>query len=137
MHCSRSVFNSFSLVVRSTMSAVCSRNEIIQFKNCRLIRNHQIIVDDLWIQNGKIINPEPVFFDQKIFSHRQIDCNDALIAPGFIDIQINGSSFRFLFFQLLLRYREFCFVRPSLTGAVISISLLNIFYSQLNRWIWY
>lgn len=34
--------------------------DIVQFKNCRLIRQHEIIVDDLWIQNGKIIDPEPV-----------------------------------------------------------------------------
>lgn len=73
-----------------TMTEVYLHDEIIQFKNCRLVRNHQVIVDDLWIQNGKIINPEPVFFDQKIHSHRQIDCKNAIIAPGFIDIQING-----------------------------------------------
>lgn len=72
------------------MSFISFRDEIVQFKNCRLIRNHQIIVDDLWIKNGKIIDPEPVFFDQKYRSDRQIDCNNALIAPGFIDIQING-----------------------------------------------
>ncbi|XP_031628897.1 N-acetylglucosamine-6-phosphate deacetylase [Contarinia nasturtii] len=75
---------------RLTMTAVCLKDEIVQFKNCRLIRNHQIVDDYLWIQNGKIINPEPIFFDQKIGSHRQIDCNGAIIAPGFIDIQING-----------------------------------------------
>lgn len=62
----------------------------IQFKNCRLVRNRQIIVDDLWIRNGKIINPEPVFFEEKISADEQIDCNGSIIAPGFIDIQING-----------------------------------------------
>lgn len=62
----------------------------IQFKNCRLIRNHQIIVDDLWIRNGKIINPEPIFFEEKISADVQIDCDGLIIAPGFIDIQING-----------------------------------------------
>lgn len=76
-----------------TEKRVC--DEIVQFKNCRLIRNHELAVDDLWVQNGKIINPEPVFFDKKICAHRQIDCNNAIIAPGFIDIQINGMKFRF------------------------------------------
>lgn len=65
--------------------------EIVQFRNCRLIRNHQLVEEDFWIENGKIINPEPVFFDRKIPAHRQIDCNGAIIVPGFIDIQINGS----------------------------------------------
>lgn len=67
-----------------------------------MIRNHQLIVDDFWVRHGKIIDPEPVFFDQKIKSHKQIDCDGAIIAPGFIDIQINGTSFRFYF-------RVFCF----------------------------
>lgn len=77
--------------------------DIVQFKNCRLIRNHEIIVDDLWIQNGKIIDPEPVFFDHKVCSATKIDCNGAIIAPGFIDIQINGSLFChfYFFFQNL------------------------------------
>lgn len=81
------------------MTAICFRDEIVQFNNCRLVRNHQIVTDDLWIQNGKIINPEPLFFDQKVCSHRQVDCSGAIIAPGFIDIQINGMSF--LFFKTL------------------------------------
>lgn len=70
-------------------------NKIVQFKNCRLIRNHSIIREDLFIENGKIINPEVIFFDRRIFSEVQIDCNNAIIAPGFIDIQINGLLFIF------------------------------------------
>lgn len=76
-------------------------DEIFQFKNCQLIRNHRLIVEDLWIQNGKIIDPEPVFFERKIPAHRQINCDGAIIAPGFIDIQINGLISRFLsYFKL-------------------------------------
>ncbi|XP_075156354.1 N-acetylglucosamine-6-phosphate deacetylase [Haematobia irritans] len=63
---------------------------LIQFTNCRLIRNHQIIKDDLWIRNGRIINPEPVFFDEKQMAHKRFDCNNAIIAAGYIDLQING-----------------------------------------------
>lgn len=78
--------------IHSTMVGTGCSGEIIQFKNCRLVRNHKIVVDDLWIQNGKIIDPEIVFFDHKIGSQRKIDCDGAIIAPGFIDIQINGKS---------------------------------------------
>nr|CAG4651830.1 EOG090X06GX [Triops cancriformis] len=63
---------------------------VIQFRNCCILRNHQIIREDLWTRNGKIINPEPLFFDEKISADVQIDCHNALIAPGFIDLQING-----------------------------------------------
>lgn len=65
-------------------------NEIIQFKNCQLIRNHKIVTLDLWVRNGKIIDPEKVFYDERVFSDRTVDCRGALIAPGFIDLQING-----------------------------------------------
>ncbi|XP_055709162.1 N-acetylglucosamine-6-phosphate deacetylase [Phlebotomus papatasi] len=64
--------------------------KLIQFRNCRLLRNHTIIKDDLWVRNGKIIDPMGVFFDEECHSDIQIDCKEALIAPGFIDLQING-----------------------------------------------
>ncbi|XP_068158282.1 N-acetylglucosamine-6-phosphate deacetylase [Drosophila tropicalis] len=71
-----------------TRSRGCA--ELLQFINCRLIRDHQLIKDDLWVRNGKIINPEPVFFDERSKAHRQVDCHGAIIAPGYIDLQING-----------------------------------------------
>ncbi|KAK9753517.1 Amidohydrolase family [Popillia japonica] len=61
-----------------------------QFKNCRILRNHKIQKEDLWIRNGKIINPEKIFFDEKTKADIQIDCRNAIIAPGFIELQING-----------------------------------------------
>ncbi|TMW53975.1 hypothetical protein DOY81_000907 [Sarcophaga bullata] len=68
-----------------------SKNDIlIQFTNCRLVRNHQLIADDLWIRNGSIVNPEPIFFDEKAQAHKKYDCKNAIIAAGYIDLQING-----------------------------------------------
>nr|CAG4650160.1 EOG090X06GX [Sida crystallina] len=63
---------------------------VIQFRNCSILRNGKIIREDLWTRGGKIINPEPIFFDEKNYADIQIDCEGALIAPGFIDVQING-----------------------------------------------
>lgn len=65
---------------------------LIKFKNCQLVRNHEIVTDDLWVRNGKIVDPEKVFFDEKKTADTVIDCQNAIIAPGFIDIQINGES---------------------------------------------
>ncbi|XP_064548735.1 N-acetylglucosamine-6-phosphate deacetylase [Drosophila montana] len=67
-----------------------SVRQLIQFTNCRLVRDHRLIEDDLWVRDGKIINPEPVFYDERSKSHRRIDCGGAIIAPGYIDLQING-----------------------------------------------
>lgn len=75
------------------MSTEYINNEIIQFKNCRLVREHKLIVDDLWVRNGKIINPEKIFFDERTVADRIVNCNGAILAPGFIDIQINGKIY--------------------------------------------
>ncbi|XP_055526353.1 N-acetylglucosamine-6-phosphate deacetylase [Wyeomyia smithii] len=66
------------------------KQTIIQFRNCHLLRNHHIIVEDLWVRAGQIIDPEKVFFDEQEQANLQIDCKGAIIAPGFIDLQING-----------------------------------------------
>lgn len=63
---------------------------LLQFTNCRLVRDHKLVQDDLWVRNGRIINPEPVFFDERAKAHQRINCGGAIIAPGYIDIQING-----------------------------------------------
>ncbi|XP_058129812.1 N-acetylglucosamine-6-phosphate deacetylase isoform X1 [Anopheles ziemanni] len=64
--------------------------KLTQFRNCRILRNHQLVQDDLWVRDGKIIDPEKVFFDEKGQADVQIDCQGAIVAPGFIDLQING-----------------------------------------------
>jgi N-acetylglucosamine-6-phosphate deacetylase len=65
---------------------------LLQFRNCQIMRDHAIITEDVWVRNGKIVDPEKVFFDEKIVADVQIDCKGALIAPGFIDLQINGKG---------------------------------------------
>ncbi|CAG0883994.1 unnamed protein product [Darwinula stevensoni] len=66
------------------------RNIVTRFKNCSLLRNHEIIREDLWIQDGKIINPELLFFDAKRRPDLEVECRGAILSPGFIDLQING-----------------------------------------------
>lgn len=67
-----------------------SDEKIIQFYNCDVLRDHKIIREDLWVRNKEIINPEPIFFDEKVTADIKIDCHGALISPGFIDLQLNG-----------------------------------------------
>ncbi|XP_043670760.1 N-acetylglucosamine-6-phosphate deacetylase isoform X1 [Vespula pensylvanica] len=61
-----------------------------QFHNCNILRDGKIINEDLWVRDGKIINPEKIFYDEKILPDYKIDCQGALISPGYIDLQING-----------------------------------------------
>jgi len=65
-------------------------SKVVRFTNCYLLRDHRIIREDLWIRNGKIANPEPIFYLEKRTPDISIDCKNMLIAPGYIDLQING-----------------------------------------------
>ncbi|UJR08992.1 hypothetical protein I4U23_013242 [Adineta vaga] len=64
---------------------------LYRFYNCTLIRNHALVLDDLWIRHGKIVSPEKIFFEEKIQADIEYDCRGILIAPGYIDLQINGA----------------------------------------------
>lgn len=44
------------------------------------------------MREGKILNPEKLFFDEKGSADVQLDCKGSIIAPGFIDVQINGKA---------------------------------------------
>ena len=63
---------------------------ITKFYNCFILRDHQIIKEDILVRDGKFLNPEPLFFDEKRKPDKFVDCQGLLITPGLIDIQING-----------------------------------------------
>ncbi|XP_010863352.1 N-acetylglucosamine-6-phosphate deacetylase [Esox lucius] len=63
---------------------------ITQFVNCRILREHKLQREDLWVREGKILDPEKLFFDEKGSADQRVDCEGLIIAPGFIDVQING-----------------------------------------------
>ncbi|XP_075972974.1 N-acetylglucosamine-6-phosphate deacetylase [Anticarsia gemmatalis] len=63
---------------------------LTRFHNCHILREGQIIKEDLWIRDGKIEDPEKVFYVEQLQADVTVDCEGLLIAPGFIDIQING-----------------------------------------------
>ncbi|KAI9203152.1 uncharacterized protein BJ171DRAFT_425569 [Polychytrium aggregatum] len=65
---------------------------VLRIANGRILRNHALITDDLWIEDGKIINPAPVFWDAKSKPHMVVDAHGAIISPGYIDLQINGEK---------------------------------------------
>ena len=72
------------------------RKILIQFWNCQLLKDHKIIKDDLWIRDGCILDPHVLFFDENIAADVKIDCKGLLIAPGYIDVQINGNTLGYI-----------------------------------------
>ncbi|KAJ0179381.1 hypothetical protein K1T71_005093 [Dendrolimus kikuchii] len=67
-----------------------TKSGLTRFHNCYILRNRKIVKEDFWIRDGKIENPEQVFYVEQLEADITVDCEDLLIAPGFIDIQING-----------------------------------------------
>jgi hypothetical protein len=65
-------------------------SHLVQFRNCRLLRAHALRKDDFWVRGSTVANPERVFFDERRTADVQIDCQGLILAPSFIDIQING-----------------------------------------------
>lgn len=70
-----------------------NKSELTRFTDCFILRNGKIFKEDLWVRNGKIVNPEEVFYVEQVEADRTVNCDNNLIAPGFIDIQINGIYF--------------------------------------------
>ena len=75
----------FKKVIDSSETA-----KLIKFTNCYLCMNSELILDDLWVKGCKIQDSEKLFFVDKVSPEIIVDCNGAIISPGFIDIQING-----------------------------------------------
>ena len=67
--------------------------------------------DQVWVKDGKIIDPHEAFYVKKLLPQRIIDCKGAILAPGFIDLQINGKL---------------------ITSGDLHLQLCSFFY----RWIW-
>lgn len=50
----------------------------------------KLVEQDIWVRDGRIVEPQNTFFREKQSPDFVFDCHNHLVAPGFIDIQING-----------------------------------------------
>lgn len=67
------------------------KSGLTRFHDCFILRNSKIIKEDLWIRDGKIINPEEIFYVEQVEADVTVNCENLLITPGLIDIQNNGT----------------------------------------------
>ena len=64
-------------------------SHLVKFQNVRLATPAGLINGELWMQHGKIVNPESRFWQRESSAaDRRIDCRGMIIAPGFIDLQL-------------------------------------------------
>lgn len=80
-----------STISSHTPNASCSG--IIKFTNCRLVRNNQVVVEDLWIsqRSGRILDGQKVFYEFRATPDYVVDLKGRIVAPGLIDVQLNGA----------------------------------------------
>lgn len=53
---------------------------------------YSVLREDLWVRGGRILDPEKLFFEERRMADEQRDCGGRILAPGFIDVQINGAA---------------------------------------------
>jgi N-acetylglucosamine-6-phosphate deacetylase len=72
------------IILLSTFKYGETAEMFTKYYNATVLRNHEFVREDLWVSAGKIIAPQ---------SHcdLEIDVEGRLIAPGYIDVQINGA----------------------------------------------
>ena len=68
------------------------KSHIIKFVNCRLVKGDELVDEDLWISSktGKIIQSQIAFYQHQTIPDEIIDLQGRILAPGFIDVQLNG-----------------------------------------------
>lgn len=54
------------------------------------------------MREGRILDPEKLFFDEQGYADEQVDCEGQILAPGFIDVQINGKKSKLTFNWIII-----------------------------------
>ncbi|KAK2801635.1 hypothetical protein FQN51_005179 [Onygenales sp. PD_10] len=66
---------------------------ITKFTNCLIPLNNQLVPRDIWVDSstGKILDPQQAFYEHKLSPDQTLDLGGRILAPGFIDVQLNGA----------------------------------------------
>lgn len=73
---------------------VDAQPRITKFTNCRILKNGQLVEQDLWIDSfsGKILRDQEAFYELHLSPDQVVNLNGRILAPGFIDVQLNGAQ---------------------------------------------
>ena len=69
------------------------RTGVTRFTGGYLVKGDKLIEGDLWISSitGKILHSQEVFYEYHVVPDEVIDLKGKILAPGFIDVQLNGA----------------------------------------------
>ncbi|RAL13223.1 N-acetylglucosamine-6-phosphate deacetylase [Aspergillus homomorphus CBS 101889] len=71
-----------------------SSPRITKFTNCRIVKGAELVKEDVWIDSlsGKILKDQEAFYDFHLSPDEIIDLGGRIVAPGLIDVQLNGAQ---------------------------------------------
>lgn len=73
-----------------------STTYITKFTNCRILKHDSpdLVEQDLWIdsRSGKILRDQVAFYELHLSPDEVIDLGGRILAPGLIDVQLNGAQ---------------------------------------------
>lgn len=72
-----------SFILDEQAALLLKNPQTTQFTNARILIDHQLQAGELWVSKGKIISPQTS-------ADNVVDMHGKILAPGFIDLQING-----------------------------------------------
>ena len=62
------------------------------YKGGHVLRGGCLVQEDVWVREGRVVEPQDLFFRERRAPSFYFDCSNSIIAPGFIDTQINGAN---------------------------------------------
>ena len=68
---------------------------LVRFKGGRVLQGdgHCLVEGgDVWVRDGKVLDHMNLFYKEKVTPSEEYDCSGLIVAPGFIDTQINGTK---------------------------------------------
>jgi adenine deaminase len=80
--------------ITSKLTLPMADGRITKLTNCRLVEGDSLVERDLLISvtSGKIIHGQEAFYVQHKTPDTVIDLGGRIVAPGFIDVQVNGAA---------------------------------------------
>jgi len=67
--------------------------DVVRYTNCRLLRDGALRHEDLWVQGGRVVSPQELFWGGKrkrALADTVVDCKGMILSAGLIDLQLNG-----------------------------------------------